>query len=121
MKIIIETIVTSSIVGLCISMGSYMLAKRMIKSEKEALFQEIPDKIVAYLSTPEAQVNLRNVGIIMASGVVKELGLSGLAPKGKTWGIPNVLLFKFADRLLPKKGDKAISKENEGTTSGKFG
>lgn len=107
--------------GLIISIVSYTLAKRAIKGEKETLFQEIPDKIIAYLSTPEAQQNLRNVGIIMASGIVKEFGLDGAIPKGKTWGIPNVLLFKIADKFVGKKTDKAKSDETSNTSSGKFG
>ena len=111
----------SSITGLIISIVSYTLAKRAIKHEKEALFEEIPDKIVAYLSTQEAQQNLRNVGIIMASGVVKEIGLNGAIPKGKTWEIPNVLLFKAIDRIMPEKGKKTISEDEQKSTGGKFG
>lgn len=93
----------------------------MIKSQKEELFQEIPEKIIDYLSTPEAQTNLRNVGIIMASGIVKQMGLDGAIPKGKTWGIPNVLLFKFADKIIGKKADKDKSEESSSSSSDPFG
>lgn len=91
----------------------YIISKKVIKNQKEELFQEIPDKILAYLSTPEAQTNLRNVGIIMASGIAKQFGVDGSALKGKTFGIPNVVFIPFAQKLMAKLEDKAIKKESQ--------
>lgn len=97
-------------------------AKRMVKSQKEELFEEIPEKIIDYLGTPEAQQNLRNVGIIMASGIVKQFGLGDAPLKGKTFGIPNVVFIPFAKKLMAKLEDKTISKESQDSSkSDSFG
>ena len=107
--------------GLIIAIGSYIIAKRTIKTEKEALFEEIPDKIIGYLSTPEGQQSVRNLGTLFSQGISKGIGLGDSPLKGKTFGIPNVVLMRILDQYMPKKTKEAISKEPQSDSSESFG
>ena len=114
---ILETIVASAIVGLIISICNMYAAKRLIKSEKEEIFDEILD----YLGTPEGQQSVRNLGTLFSQGISKGIGLGGSALKGKTFGVPNVIIARILDQYMPKKTGEAISKEQQGTPSDSFG
>jgi len=98
-------------------MCSMWYAKRMFKGQKDEIFDEIQD----YLSTPEGQQSIRNLGTIFAQGINKGIGLGDTALKGKTFGIDNRIIYELIQRFGPKITDKAISKEGENTPSDSFG
>jgi len=113
----IEALLISCITVLTSAIATYMVGKRLINSQKEAIFDEILD----YLSTPEGQESVRNLGQIFASGIAKGIGIGGLKRGGKTFGIPNQFLEPILEKIIGKIGDKAISKETQDTSSDSFG
>lgn len=99
--------------GVIISICSMYAAKRLIKSQKDEIF----DDILAYLSTLEGQQSVRNLGTIFAQGIAKGIGIGGLKRGGKTFGIPNQFLEPILEKILGKIGDKPISKEQPSSSS----
>lgn len=98
-------------------MCSMWYAKRMFKGQKDEILDEIQD----YLSSPEGQQSIRNLGTILAQGIGKGIGLGGSPLKGKTFGIDNRIIYELIQRFGPKITDKALSKEDQSSTSDSFG
>lgn len=113
----IESIIISSITVLSGGIIYYYLGKRLVNSQKE----EVKEEILDYLSSPEGQLSIQNLGQIFASGIAKGIGLGGKLRGGKTFGIPNELLYRLLDRYMVKKGDKAITEEPPSSSSDPFG
>lgn len=103
--------------GLIISICSIYAAKRMIKTQKDEIFDEILD----YLGSPEGQVSVRNLGTIFAQGISKGIGLGGKVRGGKTFGIPNEFLYTILEKYMGKKTEGVKSEGNVESNGGKFG
>ena len=96
---------------------TYLVGKMLIKNQKDVIFDEILD----YLSSPEGQLSVRNLGQIFAQGIAKGIGIGGLKRGGKTFGIPNEFLMPIVEKIVGKIGDKAITKETSSSSSDPFG
>lgn len=104
-----ELIVASAIGSLLGAIATYMVGKKLIKGQKDEIF----DEILEYLGSPEGQQSVRNLGTIFAQGISKGIGLGDAPLKGKTFGIQNWLIKEGIDRIFPEKGKKPISKEKQ--------
>jgi len=97
--------------------GSYFVGKRLVNSQKEDIKEEILD----YLSSPEGQLSIRNLGTIFGQGIAGGIGLKGKVRGGKIFGFPAEVVIPIVEKLMGKIGDKAISKEAPSSSSdGKF-
>jgi len=115
----IESIIVSAIMALFSGLITYVIAKHVINSQKDEIF----DEILEYLSSPEGQQSIRNLGTIFAQGIGKGIGIGGSPLKGKTFGIPNVMLYEIWGEIkgrMGKKGEKTISEEGPSSSGGKF-
>jgi len=117
---ILETILVLGLVGVISGLFgglvTYFVGKKLINNS----FQDKFDEILDYLSTPEGQASVRNVGTIFAQGIGKGIGIGGTPLKGKTFGMPNALLYEIWTEMKGKIGKKAISEEKTVSSGGKF-
>lgn len=109
--------VVGVISGLFGGLVTYFVGKKLINTGFSDKFDEILD----YLSTPEGQQSVRNLGTLFSQGITKGIGAGASPLKGKTFGIPNSILLRIVDQFMPQKGDKAKSKETPLSSSESFG
>jgi len=109
-------IISGLLLSLTGAICTYLLGKRLLNKGFDDKFNDILD----YLSTPEGQESVRNLGTIFAQGIGKGIGIGGTPLKGKTFGIPNTLLYEVWGEIKGKIGKKAISEETQVSSGGKF-
>jgi len=115
----IESILISAMTLLFSGLITYVIAKTVVRSQKDEIFDEIQD----YLSSPEGQQSIRNIGEIFAQGISKGIGLGGKVRGGKTFGVPNEFIAQILAKFMGGKGkeeETKISEEGHSTPSGKF-
>ena len=117
---LLETILVLGIVGVISGLFggliTYFVGKKLINTG----FQDKFDEILDYLSTPEGQQSVRNLGTLFSQGITKGIGLGDSPLKGKTFGISNAVLFEILNRFKVGTGEKAINKEPQSSSSDPF-
>jgi len=117
----IEYIIVSGISLVLGPLMTYVIAKKLIKDQKD----EILDTFEDYIASPEGQQSLYTLGLIFGKGVQQGIGLKGKVKGGKIFGLPADLVMMFAKKLMPgmvEEGEKKISEERPSKSGGgKFG
>ena len=115
-----ESLLISGIMVLCSGLMTYVIAKLVIRGQKDEILDDIED----YIASPEGQQSIYTLGVVFGKGIQQGIGLKGMTKGKKLFGIPAQIWEPLAEKYLPqlfKQGETKISEEREGTGGGKFG
>lgn len=116
----IEYIIVSGISLVLGPLMTYVIAKKLIKDQKD----EVLDTFEDYIASPEGQQSIYTLGLIFGKGVQQGIGLKGTLKGKKLFGIPAAIWQPIVEKYLPSiiKGDETkISEERPSSGGGKFG
>jgi len=116
----IEYIIVSGISIVLGPLMTYVIAKKLIKDQKD----EVLDTFEDYIASPEGQQSIYTLGVLFGKGIQQGIGLKGKLKGGKIAGIPISFIQPFVDKFLGKymkEGETKISEERPSTSRDKFG